>query len=506
MPLGAVALASLRDSNKAPHRLYLRHPTSHAPLVELDPLDPSCFAAPSFTTGIAPAPLTKSGKPFKSRAAARRAAQPAPRPVVPTGAGGLVDALAQYAALGAAHEGVRVKASLAIALVAPGRVELHLRLEAALDPAVFLPKPYSRPRRILLDFVLPATAPGAEDTEAPREAGTDYFYACLERAPRTVRGVPVGGGGGGGGGEPGAASSAAEREAQRRRAAKGKGRARDDGQDGERERADDGPEDEQLYPAGLTVPLMPFQARSVRWMLCREGRRVVPRAREADAAVGVEEERDEGEGEGEGGDTRMRLLGGGGDEEEEEEGLDGDAPSGSGSGAGRSPLGRVDDDEDDEEEERAPPVLADLEPAELAALRRGPLWERVALEFLPSRRAVADEDQDEGEDEAPAPLELWLNRTSLVLCERDPLEGLPGGAGASASAAAVKKEGDEQDEVDADGEDARAGARVLGGQEGHGLLAEEVGLGKTVEVLSLVLIRAPLFLSSLAVSGEAQRC
>ncbi|GAA5838983.1 hypothetical protein JCM9279_002557 [Rhodotorula babjevae] len=480
LPLGPVLLEAMRDSSKAPHRLYLRHPSTRAPLIELDPLDPACFAAPSYTTWIAPAPLTKSGKPFKSRAAARRAPQPAPRPVVPTGAGGLVDALAQYAALGAAHEGVRVAASLAIALDlgAPGRVTLHLRLRAALDPARFLPKPYSRPRRILLDYLLPATAPGAgtgtgagpEDEAAPREAGTDYFYACLGRAPRTVRGVPVGVGGEGEG--EGGAGSAAEEEAQRRRAAKGKGRARDadaDADDGLED--EDGPEDEQLYPAGLTVPLMPFQARSVRWMLRREGKRVVPRA--CEAGEGGEEVQDAGEG----GDTRM--LGG----EEEEEGLDGEAPSGSSSRAGRP---SSHDDDDVEEEERAPPVLADLEPAELAALRRGPLWERVALKFLAPPRPADDDvdDEAEGEDKTLAPLELWLNRTSLALSERDPLEGVPGGAGASA--APVKKDGDEEGgEAD---EGARAGARVLGGQEGHGLLAEEVGLGKTVEVLSLVLI------------------
>ncbi|GAA5891640.1 hypothetical protein JCM8208_007354 [Rhodotorula glutinis] len=490
LPLAAVSLATLRDSNKAPHRLYLRHASTHAPLVELDPLDPRCFAAPSFTTWIAPAPLTKSGKPFKSRAAARRAVQPSQQAVVPTGAGGLVDALAQYAALGSRSEGIRLDATLAIELVpagtGTGRVTLHLHLQAALDPHVFVPKPYSRPRRILLDFLLPATAPGAPggDETAPREAGTDYFYACLERARRTVRGVPVPVRSGGEVGEAGKVESAADREAQRRRDAKGKGRARDDDDDDaparEQQGDDDGggPEDEQLYPPGLTVPLMPFQARSVRWMLRREGRRVVPRAVEAREGEGE----GEGGGEEEGGDERMRLLGG----EEEEEGLDGEAPGGSGSG-----LSRDRGDDDDADEERAPPILADLEPAELAALRRGPLWERVSLAFLPPRpRSADDEHDDEHDEEAPKPLELWLNRTSLALSERDPLEAMQQG-GASGTATPVKKEGEGEDavgEVGEVGEGARVSARAVGGQEGHGLLAEEVGLGKTVEVLSLVLI------------------
>lgn len=484
LSLTKVNLLTLRDNNKTPHRLYIRHAQTNAALVELNPLDPACFAAHSFVSWISPPPLTKSGKPFKSRAAAKRAVQPPARAVVPTGGGGLVDALALYAELGEAAEGVRVSASLSIELTPESRIQLHLHLTAALNPARFLPAAYSRPRRILLDFLLPSTAPSASsrDSDTPREAGIDYFYACLGRAPRTEGGLPV----------VRAARSEAERaarrderEAQARRDAKGKGKARevspgpegeDDHGEGDEEEEDRGQEDEPLYPLGLTVPLMPFQARTVRWMLRREGKRLVPRAAAAGpggqavgaAAAGAERDTDAD------GDVRMH----------EDAELDGDGPV-----AGPAPTA-TDGDDDLGADDRAPPVLADLDAAALEQLKRGPLWERVALPLLPFR----EEGQGQQEQQ-PNALELWLNRTTLAFSERDPLELMAGSASASGVATPVKEEeeqGGAAEGGDGEGEaqGAHASKKIVGGQEGHGLLAEEVGLGKTVEVLSLVLIHA----------------
>ncbi|GAA5826106.1 hypothetical protein JCM3770_003829 [Rhodotorula araucariae] len=448
-PLADIVFQAARENSKVPHRLYLRHASTNAALVELDPLDPSCFAAASYVSWIAPTPLTKSGKPFKRRSAAKRAPQPAPRAVVPTGAGGLVDALALLSGLDT--EGVRVSASLSVSRRAAGNtVQLHLRLAASLKPALFLSAAYSRARRILLDFLIPAAAPPADG--APREATIDYFFACLGRAPRTARGVPVP--------PPVAQAESAEaRAARQRREAKGKGKARAglDAVDGA-EGAEDGPDDEMLYPPGLAVSLMPFQARTVRWMLAREGKRVLPREGPAAETDGKGKDKgkarapddgDEGSCGGDGEDAAMCS----------DDDLDGDEPTAdSGSGVPRTP---------------APaPVLADLDADALAALRRGPLWERVTLRVLPR------EGHPAGEDRA-----LWLNRTSLALSEEDPLELMVG----SGAATPLKVEDGGDGEVEG-AEGTRASKKVVGGQEGHGLLAEEVGLGKTVEALSLILI------------------
>ena len=80
-------------------------------------------------------------------------------------------------------------------------------------------------------------------------------------------------------------------------------------------------EDELLRPEGLGATLMPFQSRSVRWLLAREGKRVRPGAVEGDG--------EEGE-----------MM----------------------------------------EEESVPGVLEHLEEDELRSLWRGPLWEKVRLE------------------------------------------------------------------------------------------------------------------------------
>ncbi|GAA6018304.1 hypothetical protein JCM10207_000797 [Rhodosporidiobolus poonsookiae] len=499
-PLAPVVLSTLRDSTKAPHRLYLRHAETNAALVEFDPLDPaaSSITAP-WTQMIAPPPLTQAGKPFKPRA--RKLAARAPRgeakAVVPTGAGGLLDALAYLDDLDG--EGVKLRTTFSAELVSPlgeaPRVIFHLDLAVLLSPKKFFTSLYSRSKRLVVHRILPAPpVPGA-----PREAGIDYFYASLQRAPRTADGVPV---------APAPAEvgeamqvdeppeeSDEDRAARLRREAKGKGRAvsppppEQEEPHGAETGAYEGPEDDPLFPPGLTVELMPFQARSVRWMLAREGKRVVP-----------------------------------------------------------LPSSDSDSDSHDHDHDKAHPEphLADVDAASLKAMKRGPLWEEVVLRVLP--RAA------QGETE-PSERALWLNRVNLQISEVDPVDAAeeaemmakekarradeqaravkgeeavdgdgdvviveagpapaPAGRGTRVNYAEIEEDDIEgvgrskrkakgkakalldemsDDEERAEGKAAaevKEAGEVVGGQEGHGLLAEEVGLGKTVEVLSLILL------------------
>ncbi|BGP19791.1 hypothetical protein JCM10213_003100 [Rhodosporidiobolus nylandii] len=488
-----VYLQSARDSAKTPHRLYLRAYTSDRALVELDPLDPSLAGLTStWTQMIAPLPLTAAGKPFKKGKGmgarmAKAVKKGEPRAVCPTGAGGLLDALALLD--GADGEGVSLDLRFSAEPIPAGEgeegggVNFHLAVDVRIAPDEFFTAHYSRSKRILVDRLLP---PG-ETPGAPKEAGIDFFYASLERAPRTVGGLPM----------PRSASSSAAaasaagaamdvdgdepeeeddeaRAARLRREAKGKMRAVSPPPPASAPapvQAYEGPEDEPLHPAGLTVELMPFQARTVRWMLGRERKRVLPRAREDEDGDAMHED-----------DA----------EEEEEEGKD-----------------------------KPPPVLADVSQERKRDMRRGPLWEVARLRVLPPSAAMGEEDEAEAEAEAQVEERpVWLNRVSLQLREGDPLgpggeqgeaEGdaevdedgdvvvLPAtstrtsrskgkGKAKGTAKAAVKVEVSEEAEADGGDEGTRSSKKVVGGEEGHGLLAEEVGLGKTVEVLSLILL------------------
>ncbi|GAA5899656.1 hypothetical protein JCM6882_001177 [Rhodosporidiobolus microsporus] len=534
-PLCPVFFHTARDNAKTPHRLYLRHSLSNAALVEFDPLDP---AAKDITSGwtqwIAPPPVTKAGKPFKPRAkgAAKRAQRGEAKAVVATGAGGLLDALVLLNEI--EGEGVKLATTLSASLApragsptpaaaaeddddveieinTPPQILFHLSLSVSIRPALFFPAPYSRSKRLLVDRILPLSpllslgGRSSDGAAPPKEAGIDFFYKCLERAPRTEKGLPVPR-------RDGAASASAsasgavtpalamqvdgrsaaqggeaeeddeeERQARLRRLAKGKMRAVSPSPSLS---ADldvapsppvaptpkyEGPEDDPLFPPGLAVELMPFQARTVRWMLWREGKVVRPQPS------------------------------GGSEDEEGEEG------SGSGTGKGK--------EKDETEKQPKKPLLADISPSAMRDMRRGPLWEKVTLRALPRK---ADGPGAEGEER-----EVWLNRVSMALSEGDPLDAF-----AAATQAEGEKEGGgavkgedadgeveilsggpvgsskdkgkgkaldlpklEDDAVDAEPDvETHSSKTVVGGQEGHGLLAEEVGLGKTVEVLSLVLL------------------
>ncbi|GJN93867.1 hypothetical protein Rhopal_006926-T1 [Rhodotorula paludigena] len=135
---------------------------------------------------------------------------------------------------------------------------------------------------------------------------------------------------------------------------------------------------------------------------------------------------------------------------------------------------------DEEVDEKTPPVLEDLDAKTLRDMKRGPLWAKVQLPV------VARPDAGDAVDDAPRTHDLWLNRTSMLFSEDDPLEYMIATSGTATPA--LKTEGGE-DGVDGE-EETPASKKFVGGIEGHGLLAEEVGLGKTVEARSLILTLA----------------
>lgn len=469
VPLCDVVYHHARDSAKTPHRLYLRHADTNAALVELDPIDSACPAARAWVQWITPPPLTKSGKPYKRPKNASRAQKRDPNAVVPNGAGGLVDALAY---LGDSDgQGVSVKYAFLLEVDTEdneseaGTIRFHLTFDVSVDPADFFSALYTRSRRILIDHLLPSTnplGPGATP-EAPDEASVDFFYACLRRAPRTSNGLPISPGSSPAKTPEGRATpieTDEERQTRLRREAKGKQRAIEpDEADEAVDRTGDfdqegaaGDEDELIYPDGLSVKLMPFQARSVRWMLAREGKRIKPRkpvdfAARDDAMQIDDEQADDGDDDDVGADLTMRP----------------DKRKGK---ARANP----DNSDDEQNSDRSPPELQDLDEAILKEMRRGPLWEQVKLPIIDARTGDVVKER-----------ELWLNRTLLSFTESDPVDIV----GASGAATPIKPESDGEDEAVQE----KASRKVVGGREGHGLLAEEVGLGKTVEALSLILTR-----------------
>ena len=426
--------------------------------------------------------MTKSGKPYKKARNAAKAPQRQPVAVVPTGAGGLVDALAVLGDVNGQGVSVVPRFSLQVtgASSPTGAPELriHLQIEVSIDPLEFYEAAYHRSRRILIDYLLPSTDPLNAEADIPTEASVDYFYACLRRAPRTEKGLPMSS-------EASAAQTPAEsspgesdeeREARLRRAAKGKQRAVDPdpdseaGQVGEEDASAVEKEDEMLYPQGLTVGLMPFQARTVRWMLAREGKRVKPRGGAEAGATGAN-----GRGEDEemlNGDGTGALNEPSDDDDDDDDDLyAAPRPTSGEKGKGKA---RIEAAEEEQEVDNPPPELEDLDVATLRRMKRGPLWEPVELPYLDSfTREPAGFKQ------------LWFNRTLLSFSVTDPVDTV----GPSGSATPVVKPEPSDGEEMAGAEEEHASRKVVGGIEGHGLLAEEVGLGKTVEALSLILTR-----------------
>lgn len=298
----------------------------------------------------------------------------------------------------------------------------------------FFASGYSGPKQLFLDWLIPPPPfpSGAEQGETT----VDYFYARLGRAPKTFRGLPI--------------DDVLERELpaqveieteeSKRKKLKGKGKAseydhhlhlRKENKVGNHE----GEEDKLLKPVGLVPELMPFQSRSVRWLLAREGKMVVPTPLEEARKDQVRPTASSSIlplGEKPNGVTVNSHL-----EEEHHQLLSDD----------QMDVERLSDagsssDDDDPFSHASPIILAELPPPQMLSMTRGPFWEQVPLKHPDGSTKV-----------------YWYNRVEGSLRKEDP---------------ALR-------------EDRMAGF-------GQGLLCEEMGCGKTVEIISLILLRACSFL------------
>ncbi|KAK4051523.1 hypothetical protein OIO90_004737 [Microbotryomycetes sp. JL221] len=313
------------------------------------------------------------------------------------GEGSVLDAAVLLAHHGLARIDATLRASIDTGQE-EDKISFRLLATIHLTPLFFEARYMSLPRRLIVETMFPP-----DDSEQSEDVTVNMFYDSLHRAPKTIDGLPVS-----------IASSSAttsvaltpagdeteeERTARLGRLRKGKGRAIEEEKHREAdEEADDwqnmnddvemGIEDDLIKPVGLIPTLLPFQSRSVRWMLQREGKRIMPR--------------------------RNSIADG---------------------------VMTVDQQEDDHAAVNSNPRLEDLSPEMLVAHRRGPLWEQVETVLADGRKQT-----------------FWLNRVMSALSLNDP--------GTAA--------GKNVDEAYSSG--------------GNGLLAEEVGLGKTVEVLSLILL------------------
>lgn len=294
----------------------------------------------------------------------------------------------------------------------------------------------------------------------PEEATIDYFYSSLQRAPRTVQGLPLSS-------NPIAIEETEEERATRlRREAKGKGRAIEP--NGGRE-DQEGAEDLLIRPRGLKVELFPFQSRSVRWMVAREGARLRAPNEEEENEIDETEEKE-----------RKEKL-----ERRRKAALAKEAKKGKGKGKGKGKAKKQNEssessasEEEEEDEEHQRLVLESLSTEELARIKRGPLWEEVEMNTI-------EHDGDEQK------ITIFLNRITGQLSQVDPSQQ----STTEPEDEPIKEEDEEEQigdamEVDENGEkQPLEGARVVGGIEGHGLLADEVGTGKTVTTISLILLR-----------------
>ncbi|GAA5969948.1 hypothetical protein JCM21900_002450 [Sporobolomyces salmonicolor] len=480
-----VELSYARESAKTPHALSVVSTLSGETLLDLDPLDPSCLFAQSWVSYHVPPPLTKQGKPYKRprSALAQKAPQREAVKVPHVGGGGLLDALAVLSRDKGRLIGVKGKLKAEVTGEDDDEGEgitFCFELDVYLYPSRFFPAPFSRAKQLLLERLFPA-AP--EPAGTPKEATIDYFYKCLERAPRTVEGVPVSSG------QvlppPPSEETDEEFAARVRREAKGKARAVpiSPSPPPSQEQAREGEEEDTLLrPAGLDVELLPFQSRTVRWMLGREGKRVT-------VVEDLEDRGSTASGSASGNGSKKAIK----------------------SNAARFALPfspsfclltlALNPVSTRSCHRNTNIALSDLPPAQLLAMRRGPLWEEVELPLLSRSISAVSEKESDGR-------RVWLNRVSGTISEGDPLDWV----GLKKEEHGAKKEGEEKGEgMDVDQDHGnKAGKQqsipgecpmtyspplasaVVGEIEGHGLLAEQVGLGKTVMTTALILLhRSP---------------
>lgn len=437
-----IILGYTKEKAKTPHLLTVSSSSDSLTLLEIAALDPTCPLAQKWCTLRSPPPLTKAGQKFKNvkSAAAQRAKQRSTQVQVPVvGGGGLLDALVVLG-WNQASSGVKLEGELV-----PQKEKFTINLRVFIEPTKFYPFPFSRAKQLILNRVFPSND---DSTTTPDEATIDWFYRSLRRAPITRDGLtielPVNG--------PLHAArpieTQEERDARLRREAKGKFRAIEEPINVEGPLETEFDEDVLLRPKGLEVELYPFQSRSVRWMLKREGK-FVEVLRGDELAQYVEKEKEEKKRE----QAKKRKA------------KEKDKEKGRGKGKGKKKVIEEESEdsvseEEDEDEMDQVVVLKDLDTKELDNMRRGSLWEQKSFGTV------------EGDE-----IRVWLNRVTGQISQDDPLGG-------DQEQTVVKMELEDEEE---EGEEEETG--VVGGFEGHGLLADEVGTGKTVTSVSLVLLR-----------------
>ncbi|KAK4049943.1 hypothetical protein OIV83_003767 [Microbotryomycetes sp. JL201] len=293
----------------------------------------------------------------------------------------------------ALHDLAHVDAQLSCAAEERHGPIFKLSARIYLKRAFFEARYYSVPRQLIVEYLFPSADDGDHEI-----ATVNLFYESLVRAPRTSMGLPVSRcSSQPAEGHARTQESEEERVARLGRQRKGKRRAFEpEDADGDDDSAmssapeiDIELEDELIKPVGLEPTLLPFQSRSVRWMLAREGKRVKPK-HNMNGFAGSSHAHDRNQTDGDDGDH---------------------------SGVNASP------------------DLEDLPEDLQIGQRRGPMWERLD-KVLPDGTCQT----------------FFVNRVQCALAVQDP--GQEEGLGAS----------------------------------GNGLLAEEVGLGKTVEVIALILL------------------
>ncbi|KAM0747530.1 hypothetical protein T439DRAFT_328769 [Meredithblackwellia eburnea MCA 4105] len=375
------------------------------------------------------------------------------------GEGGLLDALVYLQSRGSVE--IEGQLSVEVSKEDDKETTFHLRILGYLLPPFFsdsLTSSYSSAKHLLIRHLFYLSPSSFEGWNG--ETSVDFFYHCLGRAPKTKDGIPLVPG-------PGDFSLATrgkqrekkvesdeEKEARRRRKEKGKGKARDQDFPGDNEESDDeeggdgsnlstpGEDDVLLRPPGLKATLMPFQSRSVRWMLAREGKIVVAIPNEG-PRMDVDHEVPPH------------------DDAEMEEAV------------------QLEDDDDAGGE--ASVVLEDAPEEVQLALKRGPLWERMALKLVAPVPGHDEGVQMDGTADERS-VEVWLNRVTSMVSLVDPA--------LSVENMVLKKLDDDEEDADEDGGSAKVVDRKR--VSGQGLLSEEMGLGKTIEVISLILLhRAP---------------